>query len=249
MNPYDESLSHSRPTVESEARDLGLRNFFLGVYQKMALGLLLTAALAYAVSTVPLLRELMFTVSPSGRLSYTLLGYAVSFAPLLILLGAGFVMKNPTAASTGALYWLVVSLIGLSLGGVFLLYTGASLFTTFLVTSGAFAGLSIVGYTTKKDLSSWGKFLYMAIIGIILAGIVNWFLKSPALYYATSAIGVAVMAGFMAYDTQRLKMSYYELSRQGASTALLTNYGALELYIDFVNMFQFLLAFIGVRRD
>lgn len=240
----------SRETVQDLTIDLGLRNFMLGIYQKMGLGLLVTGLLAYAVSTVPALQQIMFNVTPDGRLAgYTLIGYAVSFAPLVILLGSSFIMRNPTKASTGALYWLVVSLIGLSLGAVFMLYTGMSLATTLFVTAAAFGALSIVGYTTKKDLSSMGKFLVMALFGIIIAGVANWFLKSPMLYYITSAVGVVVMAGFIAYDTQRLKNLYYDLGGNESDMAMATNYGALSLYINFVNMFQFLLAFIGVRRD
>jgi FtsH-binding integral membrane protein len=241
----------NRSTVQDMSVDLGLRNFMLGIYQKMALGLLLTAALAYAVSTVPALQEIMFRMTQDGRIAgYTIVGTIISFAPLAILLGSSFLMKNPTAASTGALYWLVVSLIGLSLGAVFLLYTGASLASTFLITAASFAGLSLVGYTTKTDMSSWGKFLIMALIGLIITGLVNaFFLKSTLIHYVYNALGVLIMAGFIAYDTQRLKGLYYDLGGNQAHMAMATNYGALSLYINFVNMFQFLLAFMGVRRD
>lgn len=250
MNDFNGQYSSSRPTVQDMSLDLGLRNFMLGIYQKMALGLVVTGVMAWLVSSNPTVAELMFRLTPDGRFAgYTMLGMVISFAPLVVLLGSNMIMRNPTAVSTGALYWLVVTLLGLSLGAVFLIYTGASLASTFFITAASFGGLSIVGYTTKKDLSGWGKFLVMALIGIILVSIVNMFLKSPILYYAYNAIGVLVMAGFIAYDTQRLKGLYYELGGNQAHMAMATNYGALSLYINFVNMFQFLLAFIGVRRD
>jgi uncharacterized protein len=234
----------------SLAMDLGLRNFMIGIYQKMGLGLVVTGALAYAVSTVPELKALMFQVTPDGRLAgYTMLGMIISFAPMVILLGSNFLMRNPSAVTSGALYWVVVALIGLSLGSVFLLYTGGSLASTFFITAAAFGGLSIAGYTTKKDLSGWGKFLIMAVIGLIIAMIANFFIKSTMFYYITSAIGVLVFSAFIAYDTQRLKNVYYELAGDQHSMAVMTNMGALSLYINFVNLFQFLLAFLGVRRD
>jgi FtsH-binding integral membrane protein len=232
------------------AMDLGLRNFMIGIYQKMGLGLLVTGALAYAVSTVPELKALMFQVTPDGRLAgYTMLGMIISFAPMVILLGSNFIMRSPNAVTSGALYWVVVALIGLSLGSVFLLYTGGSLASTFFITAAAFGGLSLAGYTTKKDLSGWGKFLIMAVIGLIVAMIANFFIKSSIFYYITSAIGVLVFSAFIAYDTQRLKNVYYELTGNQHSMAVMTNMGALSLYINFVNLFQFLLAFLGVRRD
>lgn len=233
----------------SLAMDLGLRNFMIGIYQKMGLGLVVTGALAYAVSTVPELKALMFQVNPNGKLDYTPLGLIISLAPMFILLGSGFLMRNPSAVTSGALYWVVVALIGLSLGSVFLLYTGGSLASTFFITAAAFGGLSIAGYTTKKDLSGWGKFLIMAVIGLIIAMIANFFIKSTMFYYITSAIGVLVFSAFIAYDTQRLKNVYYELAGDQHSMAVMTNMGALSLYINFVNLFQFLLAFLGVRRD
>jgi FtsH-binding integral membrane protein len=139
-------------------------------------------------------------------------------------------------------------MIGASLGAITILYTGASIATTFLITATAFGGLSLVGYTTKKDLTGFGSFLIMGVIGLVIASIVNIFLKSPAMYFIINALGVLIFAGLTAYDTQRLKMTYYAIGGDQNALGVATNYGALSLYLDFINLFQFLLAFLGNRR-
>ncbi len=230
------------------AVDAGLRSFMLGVYNKVALGLLLSAALAFLTGTYAPVRDLMFSVSATGRVGYTMLGTIVSFSPIVLLFGSMFVMKNPTAKGSGVLYWAVVSAIGASLGVNVLLYTGASIFQTFLITAAAFGALSLVGYTTKKDLTGMGSFLIMGVFGLLIASVVNIFLKSPGMYLVINGLGVLIFAGLIAYDTQRLKMTYYQLGGDTAAQGVATNYGALSLYINFINLFQFLLAFMGARR-
>ena len=222
----------------------------IGVYNKVALGLVVSAALAYLTSSVAPIRDLMFVVGADGRMAgMTPLGWIVAFAPLGILLVSGFAMRNPTSGSASALYWTIVALIGASLGVVGLMYTGASIASMFLITATAFGALSLVGYTTKKDLTGFGSFLIVGVIGLIIASLVNLFLRSEALQFAVSVIGVFVFAGLIAYDTQRLKLSYYELGGNEAARGVATSYGALSLYINFINLFQFLLSLFGQRRD
>lgn len=232
------------------AVDAGLRSFMIGVYNKVALGLVISAALAYLTSSVAPIRDLMFVVGADGRLAgMTPLGWIVAFAPLGILLISGFAMRNPTSGAASALYWTIVALIGASLGVVGLMYTGASIASMFLITATAFGALSLVGYTTKKDLTGFGSFLIVGVIGLIIASLVNLFLRSEAVQFAVSVIGVFVFAGLIAYDTQRLKLSYYELGGNEAARGVATSYGALSLYINFINLFQFLLSLFGQRRD
>jgi len=246
----DFNRGYARPIPADRADmsvDAGLRTFMLGVYNKMALGLVLSAGLAYLTSSVPPIRDMMFTVA-NGRVGYSILGMVVAFAPLAVLLFSGFALKNQTARSASAVYWTVVSLIGASLGVVALRYTGASIASTFLITATAFGGLSLFGYTTKKDLTGMGSFLIMGVIGLIIAGLVNIFLQSSMMQFIISVLGVLIFAGLTAYDTQRLKMQYYDLGGDQAAMGIATSYGALSLYLDFINMFQFLLALFGDRR-
>lgn len=231
------------------AVDAGLRAFMLGVYNKVALGLLLSAALAYATSAVPAVRDLLYVTTPDGRLAgFTILGMVVRFAPLIALIIGMFALRSPSARSSGILYWTIVSLIGAGLGFWGLLYTGASIASTFLVTAGAFGALSLAGYVTKKDLTAFGSFLMVGLFGLILASLASFFFHSPALVFAIQVLGVLIFAGLIAYDTQRLKMSYYYLGGDQAAMGVATNYGALSLYLDFINLFQFLLSIFGSRR-
>src|SRR3989344_5661823 len=225
------------------AVDAGLRSFMIGVYNKVALGLVVSAALAYLTSSVAPIRDLMFVVGADGRRAgMPPLGWIVAFATLGILLVSGFAMRNPTSGSASALYWTIVALIGASLGVVGLMYTGASIASMFLITATAFGALSLVGYTTKKDLTGFGSFLIVGVIGLVIASLVNLFLRSEAVQFAVSVIGVFVFAGLIAYDTQRLKLSYYELGGNEAARGGATRYGALSPYIKFINLFQFLLS-------
>ena len=248
MSDYDRNVWRTGQTAGAAdmSVDAGLRSFMLGVYNKVALGLVVSAVMAYVTSGP--LRDVFFAVNANGRIGYSLPGMVVAFAPLAILLFSGFAMKNPTPRSAGMLYWTIVSLIGASLGVLVLLYTGASIATTFLVTATAFGGLSLIGYTTKRDLTAMGSFLIVGLIGIMVASLVNIFLHSPAVHFIVSILGVLIFAGLIAYDTQRLKMSYYDLGGDQAAMGVATNYGALSLYLDFINLFQFLLSIFGARR-
>ncbi len=232
------------------AVDTGLRAFMLGVYNKVALGLVVSGILAYITGNVAPVQQLLFTVNEAGRLTgYTILGWIVAFAPLGLMLFGGFLLKNPSPRQAGMLYWSIVALIGASLGTVFLRYTGGSIASTFFVTAAAFGALSLFGYTTKRDLRPMGTFLIIGLVGLIIASIVNILLQSPMLMFVVNAVGVLIFAGLIAYDTQRLKMTYYQLGGNQAAMGVATNYGALSLYLDFINLFQFLLSFIGMSRD
>jgi len=248
MSDFNRGLSGSTPAIVDMGVDVGLRGFMLGVYNKVALGLVLSAALAWVTGNYAPVQQLLFTVDPmSGRLSYTLLGMIVAFAPLVILFSQMF-MRRTSPGMAAFVYWSIVSLIGASFGLLFMFYSDISIFQTFLVTAAAFGGLSLVGYTTKRDLTAFGSFLIMGLIGLIVAMLVGVFLHSAALYFAINAIGVLIFAGLIAYDTQRMKMTYYQLGGNQAAMSVATSYGALSLYLDFVNLFRFLLYFMGGSR-
>ncbi len=249
MSDFRNGYTTPAPASADMAVDAGLRSFMLGVYNKLALGLVVAGALAYVTGNVPAVQQLLFTQTADGRVGMTLLGMIVQFSPLVLLFGSMFFMKNPTAKGVNLLYWAVVATIGAGMGVLFLRYTGGSLASTFFVTAAAFGGLSLVGYTTKKDLTAMGSFLIMGVIGLIIASIVNIFMQSGTLYLIISGLGVLIFAGLIAFDTQRLKMTYYQLGGDQQAMGVATGFGALSLFINFVNLFQFLLAFMGGNRN
>jgi FtsH-binding integral membrane protein len=250
MNDFNRDYTRSIPADRADMSvDAGLRTFMLGVYNKVALGLLLSAGLAFLTSAYVPVASQLYVLTPDGRLAgFTMLGTIVRFAPLAMMLVSMFAMKNPTARSSGILYWALVASIGAGAGVWLLAYTGASVASTFMITAIAFGGLSLVGYTTKKDLTGLGSFLIMGLIGLVLASLVQMFLHLPGLSFIISVLGVLIFAGLIAYDTQRLKMTYYQLGGEQQSMAVATNYGALNLYLNFINLFQFLLSILGSRR-
>jgi FtsH-binding integral membrane protein len=249
MSDFNNGYARPLPQSADMSVDAGLRAFMLGVYNKLALGLVVAGALAYTTGNVPAVQQLLYTQAADGRIGLTLLGMVIQFSPLVMLFGSMFFMKNPTAKGVNMLYWAVVSTIGAGLGILFLRYTGGSLASTFFVTSAAFAGLSLVGYTTKKDLTAMGSFLIMGVIGLVIASLVNMFMQSGTMYLIISALGVLIFSGLIAYDTQRLKMTYYQLGGNQEAMGVATGFGALSLFINFVNLFQFLLAFMGGNRN
>ncbi|MBL8548038.1 MAG: Bax inhibitor-1/YccA family protein [Hyphomonadaceae bacterium] len=237
--------ARSVPTGRADmAVDAGLRAFMLGIYNKMALGLALTAGLAWVVGTTP---ELMAAIFSGPQ------AYLVMFGPLAILLIASFAMRNPSPTGANLVYWSVVALIGVGMGALVYAYAripdGMLLVAkAFLTTSAAFGGLSLWGYTTKKDLTGFGTFLIMGVIGLIIASVVNLFIQSSMLSFVISAIGVLVFAGLVAFDTQRLKNMYYQLGGNERAMSVATTYGALSLYINFINLFQFILSLMSPRN-
>jgi FtsH-binding integral membrane protein len=250
MSDFNRDYARSIPADRADMSvDAGLRAFMLGVYNKVALGLLLSAGLAWLTSAYAPVANLLYVITPDGRLAgFTLLGTVIRFAPLVMILISMFALKNPTAKTSGALYWALVATIGAGSGVWLLAYTGTSVASTFLITALAFGSLSLFGYTTKKDLTGFGSFLMMGLVGLVLASLAQMFFKLPGLSFIISILGVLIFAGLIAYDTQKLKMSYYQMGGDQQSMAVATNFGALNLYLNFINLFQFLLSIFGNRR-
>lgn len=253
MSDYDRGLARQgRAGTADMAVDGGLRAFMLGVYNKMMLGLALAAAIAWTVGNVPAVTQQLFRYLGDQPVGYTPLGWVVAFAPLAIIIFSNFFMRRLTPATSGLLYWTLVVLIGASMGVLFLVYTGMSMAVTFLITSAAFAGLSLFGYATKRDLTGFGSFLIMGVWGLVITSLVVMFVPglyaNPAFAMIFNGIGVLLFSGLIAWKTQELKMSYYALAGDKVSLAVATNYGALNLFISFVNLFRFLLYFVGGGR-
>jgi FtsH-binding integral membrane protein len=224
---------------EAAQIDVGLRQYMLSVYNYMASGLALTGIVAFLVASSPAMTQAIFG---------TPLKWVVMLAPIGLVFFLGARIGSMQASTAKALFWVYAALMGASLASILLVFTGESVARTFFVTAAAFAGLSLYGYTTKKDLSAFGSFLIMGLIGLVIASLVNIFLQSSAMQFVISAAGVLIFAGLTAYDTQKIKEMYWEAydAETGAKIAIL---GALNLYMDFINLFIFLLQFMGVRRD
>ena len=219
------------------AIDQGLRSHMLSIYNYMASGVMLSGVVALLFRGVA--EQLIVTRSP--------LMWLIMLAPLGFVFAISLGANKFSTATLQALFWAFAAVMGLSLSTIFVVYTGGSIAATFFATAAAFAGLSLFGYTTKKDLSGFGTFLIMGVVGLIVASVINMFLKSPGLYWAISFLGVLIFAGLTAYDTQKLKTQYeYVRGTEFAGKAVVL--GALTLYLDFINMFQFLLSFMGNRR-
>ncbi|PIE08710.1 MAG: hypothetical protein CSA74_01015 [Rhodobacterales bacterium] len=226
--------------------DEGLRAHMNRVYGTMSVGLLITALVAWAVGSSPALLGILrdpVTLSPN------ILGWIVMFLPLVMVFAFGAAINRLSASGAQLFFYAYAGVMGLSLSWIFAVFTGVSIAQTFLITAISFAGLSLYGYTTKRDISGWGAFLIMGLIGLIVASIVNVFLGSPGLHFAISVIGVLIFAGLTAYDTQKLKVDYIQHAHamDGEWLAKSAIMGALNLYLDFVNLFMFLLQFLGSR--
>ena len=241
---YDATLGRA----DAAPIDAGLRQYMLRVYNYMASGLLLSGLVAYFVSENTAMREVFFRVTESGRMGYTGMGYVAILAPIGLILAMSFGAQKMKLTTLQACYWGFVTLMGVGLSMILLRYTGASVSRVFLITATAFGGLSLYGYTTKRDLSAFRTFFVMGLIGLMVAMVVGMFVASTMLQFAISVVGVLLFAGLTAYDTQSIKNQYLMVrgsSMEGSSAVM----GAVALYLDFVNLFQFLMAFLGVRRD
>jgi FtsH-binding integral membrane protein len=227
--------------------DEGLRAHMNKVYATMSVGMLITFAVAWAVGTAP---QLMAVFRDPVTLSPNILGWIVMFAPLGMVFMFGAMINKFSAAAAQTFFYAFAGVMGLSLSWIFVAFTGMSIAQIFLITSIAFAGLSLWGYTTKKDISGWGSFLIMGVIGLVVASIVNIFLGSPAIMFAVSALGVLIFAGLTAYDTQNIKNTYLAHAHHGDSEWLQKSgiMGALSLYLNFINMFMMLLQLFGNRE-
>ena len=227
--------------------DEGLRAHMNKVYGLMSVAMLVTAGVAWSVGTSDALLSIFrdpITLRPN------ILGWVIMFAPLAMVFAFGALINRLSAAAAQVFFYAFAAVMGLSLAWIFKVFTGVSIAQTFLITAIAFAGLSLYGYVTKRDLSGFGTFLMMGLIGLLVAMIVNIFLASSALAFAISVIGVLIFAGLTAYDTQRIKTDYIQHAVHGdqewlAKSAIM---GALNLYMDFINLFMFLLQFMGNRE-
>ena len=238
---YDPAVSVGVPRA---ARDAGLRSYMLKVYNYMASGVLLTGVVALLFANSSLIN---LVANPATGQPTTLF-WVVLFAPLAIVFGLSFGINRISASTAQTLFWAYAALIGVQFSTLFLVYTGVSIAQTFFAVAAAFVGLSLWGYTTKKDLSGFGTFLIMGVVGLFIAMLINIFLRSPAMNLAISAIGVLLFAGLTAYDTQKIKSIYFSVAGNGEAMAKSAVLGALNLYLDFINMFLFLLRFMGDRR-
>ena len=256
----DVNTIRTQAGARAAAIDEGLRAHMNKVYGTMSVGMLITFAAAWAISGLAVTTDPSAAVAQIGpdqyltQLGYALYGsplkYVVMFAPLLFVFGFGAAINRMSAATAQTLFYVFAAVMGLSISSIFLVYTGYSIAQIFLITSIAFAGLSLWGYTTKKDISGWGSFLIMGVIGLIVASIVNIFLQSGALMFAISSIGVLIFAGLTAYDTQRIKSEYVAHAAHGDTEWLGKSaiMGALSLYLNFINMFMMLLSLFGNRE-
>jgi uncharacterized protein len=233
---FDPAVSVGVPRA---ARDAGLRSYMLKVYNYMASGVLLTGIVA-----------MLFAGSSIGQnimLGGGLLRWVIIFAPLLFVMAMSFGFNRMSTATLNLMFWGFATVMGLSMSTVFMVFTGVSIAQTFFAVTAAFLGLSLWGYTTKKDLSGFGTFLIMGVVGLLVAMVINIFLQSTAMHFAISAIGVLLFAGLTAYDTQKIKSMYAYVAGTDMEGKVVIM-GALNLYLDFINMFQFLLSFLGNRE-
>ena len=223
--------------VPSVTRDAGLRSYMLKVYNYMASGVLLTGIVA-----------LLFASSGyAAQVMATPLKWVIVLSPLAIVFAMSFGVNRMKETTLQALFWTFAVLMGLSMSTIFLVFTGTSIAQTFFAVTASFLALSLWGYTTKKDLSGWGTFLIMGVVGLLVAMLINIFLQSTAMMLAISAIGVLLFAGLTAYDTQKIKSMYAYVAGTDMMGKVVIM-GALNLYLDFVNMFTFLLNFMGSRE-
>ena len=231
---YDPAVSVGVPRA---ARDAGLRSYMLSVYNYMASGVLLTGIVAL----------LFYNSGYAAQVMQTPLQWVIILAPLGFVFAMSFGLNRMSTSTLQIMFWAFATAMGLSMASIFLVYTGMSIAQTFFAVAAGFAGLSLYGYTTKRDLSGMGTFLIMGVIGLIIAMVINLFLQSTAMMMAISAIGVLLFAGLTAYDTQRIKSMYAHVAGTDMMGKVVIM-GALSLYLDFINMFMFLLNFMGNRE-
>jgi FtsH-binding integral membrane protein len=255
MQPYEQNRTAWGTTATTRTQvevDQGLRAFMLGVYNNMVLGLAVTGLVALGTFM------LATTTGVNGRIALTPLGQAlylsplkwvVMLAPLAFVFFFTFRMEQMTSATARMVFLLFAAVMGLSLSSIFVVFTGQSITQVFFITAAAFGALSLYGYTTKRSLSAMGSFLIMGLFGLIIASLVNVFLASSALAFAVSVIGVLVFAGLTAWDTQRLKEMYIYGNMDGETASKASIFGALSLYLNFINMFQMLLSLFGNRNE
>ncbi len=240
------TINRSR-TVDQAEMDLGLRDYMLRVYNYMATGLAVSGLVAWLVANTAL-QGVFFSVNPqTGMVGPNILGLIGMFGPLGLLFAMMFMAQKSSAATLQAMYWAFVALQGISLSLILMMYTGESVMRVFFITAASFAGLSLFGYTTKRDLSGFGSFLVMGLIGLLIAMVVNIFVASSMMMFVISAAGVLIFAGLTAYYTQEIKLQY-SANSDGETQTKGAIMGAISLYLAFINLFQFLMMFLGQRE-
>ncbi len=247
--------TYAPATVSAGDIDVGLRGYMLRVYNWMTSGLVLTGIVAYGIFSVDSVRTL-FWVDAYTRSGFkvpqaTGLGMAAIFAPLAFVLVMSFGINRLSRTTTQALFWAFAAAMGASLSSIFIKYQLGSITQVFFITAGTFAAMSAWGYTTKRDLTGMGSFLMMGLIGIIIASLVNAFVGSGITQLIISVVGVLIFVGFTAYDTQRIKADYLEYSYAAGSDAAAKRsvFDALQLYLNFINLFTLLLQLFGGRNS
>ena len=236
-DPRTTGVNTATVGVPRAARDAGLRSYMLSVYNYMTSGILLTGIVALLFANSGLAAQVLSTP----------LRWLIMLAPLGFVMVMSFGMNRLSTGTLQLLFWAFATVMGLSMSSIFLVFTGVSIAQTFFAVAAAFAALSLWGYTTKKDLSGFGTFLIMGVVGLLVAMLINLFVQSTALHFAISAIGVLLFAGLTAYDTQKIKSMYAYVAGTDMMGKVVIM-GALNLYLDFINMFQFLLSFMGNRE-
>ena len=246
-----QNIRSKASTAETHIIDEGLRSYMLKVYNYMSSGILLTgiiSLLLFRLSVVTNSEGAITGLTNVGNALYnSALMWVVMLAPLGVVLYMSFGIAKMSSSKAQTTFWVFAALMGASLSSIFLVYTGASITRVFFITAGTFAAMSIYGYTTKKDLTRLGSFLMMGLIGIIIASIVNIFMKSTMMYFVISIIGVLIFVGLTAYDTQKIK-NMYSVNDSGEVMGKKAVMGALTLYLDFINLFIMLLRLFGQRR-
>ncbi|MCB8819072.1 Bax inhibitor-1/YccA family protein [Microvirga rosea] len=260
MQPYEQNQYASGTGFARTAAqvDQGLRAFMLGVYNNMILGLAISALVALGINMLATTSDPSMAAARMGSVYVTEFGrvlygsplkWVVALAPLAFIFLFSFRMDRMSAAAARGTFFAFAAVMGASLSTLLIVYTGASVVQVFFITAAAFGALSLWGYTTNRSLSGMGSFLIMGLVGLLLASLVNLFLASSALQFGISLIGVLIFAGLTAYDTQKLKEMYLYGNYDSEAAAKVSVFGALQLYLDFINMFQFLLALLGNRNN
>jgi FtsH-binding integral membrane protein len=246
MADFDNRALRSQATA-SDLIDTGLRSYMLRVYNYMLIGLALTGTAAFFVAEVPEIRALFFQIGADGRFGLSLLGWVALFAPIALVFFLSARIQHMSLGAAQATFWIYATIMGVSLAPVAMLYARADVAIAFFTTAATFGAMSLWGYTTKSNLTGFGSFLFMGLIGIIIASIVNIFLNSAMMTFVISVVGVLVFTGLTAYHTQTIK-SIYDASDDTATAGKKAIYGALQLYLDFINLFLMILRLMGNRR-
>ena len=248
MADFDNRTIRSTIPAEAALYDAGLRAYMLRVYNYMLAGLALTGGAAWLVASTPLGSLFVHYVPQANAYGLTMLGLIALIAPFALVLLLSFRIHKMSFSGAQSTFWIYAGLMGVSIAAIVMNFTGESVAKTFFITAASFGALSLYGYTTKKDLTGFGAFLFMGLIGLMIAMVVNMFTHSSMMAWIISVAGVFIFAGLTAYDTQKIKSLYFAVGNDGEVAGKSAIMGALTLYLDFVNMFLFLLQFFGNRR-